>query len=313
MTASSELTGSKSAKGALMTESSISPDFTLAVRYVDVHGSRMAYVDEGQGDPILFLHGNPTSSYLWRNVIPHLRGVGRCIAPDLIGMGRSDKPDLAYRFVDHARYVDGFISALGLSRITFVVHDWGSALGFDWAMRHEKEVRGMAFMEAFLAPLSSWEQFPAEARELFQNFRTPGIAERLVLDQNVFVEQVLPGSVVRALTAEEMAHYRAPFPDRASRKPVLVWPNEIPIEGKPADVVDVVTRYRDALCRSPLPKLLFAVEPGALIPPPLVAWCRANLPNLEVVELGLGLHFIQEDHPHAIGQRLAEWVRRLSR
>jgi haloalkane dehalogenase len=296
-----------------MTQPAISPDFNFPVHHVEVHGSRMAYVDEGQGDPILFLHGNPTSSYLWRNVIPHVRDLGRCIAPDLIGMGRSDKPDLAYRFSDHARYVDGFIRALGLRDITFVIHDWGSALGFDWAMRNPEQVRGIAFMEAIVTPVPSWEQFPAAARELFQGFRTPSVGEQLVLEQNIFIERLLPGSVVRGLTEAEMAHYRAPFPDRASRKPVLAWPREIPIAGEPADVVEIVNRYRDALCRSPLPKLLFVAEPGALMQAPLVAWCRANLPNLEVVELGRGVHYLQEDHPDAIGQRLAEWVRRLKR
>src|SRR5262249_1676506 len=165
--------------GALMSEPSVSPDFPFSQRYASVHGARMAYVDEGSGDPVLFLHGNPTSSYLWRNVIPHLRGVGRCIAPDLMGMGRSDKPDIGYRFVDHARYLDGFIEALGLDRITFVVHDWGSALGFDWAMRHESRVRGLAFMEAILRPRPSWEQFPPQGREIFQKPRTPGVGETI--------------------------------------------------------------------------------------------------------------------------------------
>jgi haloalkane dehalogenase len=294
-----------------MSETSISPEYPFASHYVTVHGARMHYVDEGDGDPIVFLHGNPTWSYLWRNVIPHLRGVGRCIAPDLVGMGRSDKPDIGYRFVDHARYLDGFIRALDLKRITFVVHDWGSALGFDWATRHASDVRGLAFMEAILSPAESWAQFAPGIRELFQGFRTPGVGEKLVLDDDVFLEQLLPGGVARGLGPAEMAHYRAPFPDRASRKPVWVWPNEIPIEGRPADVVQIVTRYRDALCASPVPKLLFAVEPGALIPPPLVAWCREHMPALEVVDLGQGLHFVQEDHPHEIGRRLAEWIRRL--
>ena len=263
----------------------ISADFPFAVRHVQVHGARMAYVDEGSGDPIVFLHGNPTSSYLWRNVIPHVRSVGRCIAPDLIGMGRSDKPDIGYRFVDHARYIDGFLEALGLDRITFAVHDWGSALGFDWAMRHESRVRGLAFMEAILGPVPSWEQFSPQGREIFQKLRAPGVGETMVLDHNMFVE-------------------------RAARKPMLAWPREIPIAGEPADVVAVVSRYRDALCQSQLAKLLFTVEPGMLVPAPLVAWCRASLPKLEVIALGRGLHFVQEDHPHAIGEHLAAWVRR---
>jgi haloalkane dehalogenase len=277
---------------------------------VEVLGSRMAYREMGEGEPILFLHGNPTSSYLWRKVMPHVSTVGRCIAPDLIGMGRSDKPDLGYRFVDHARYLEGFIAALGLNRLTLVLHDWGSALGFDWAMRNEANVRGLAFMEAFLTPLSSWEEFPTPVRSLFQGFRTPELGEEMILDQNLFIERVLPGAVLRRLTDEEMDEYRAPFTDRSSRKPMLVWPREIPIAGEPADVADLVVRYRGALCRSPLPKLLFTVDPGALIPPPLVAWCRENLPHLEVVHLGPGVHFVQEDYPDEIGLQLAEWIRR---
>jgi len=288
----------------------ISADFPFAVRDVQVHGARMAYIDEGSGDPIVFLHGNPTSSYLWRNVIPHVRDVGRCIAPDLIGMGRSDKPDIGYRFVDHALYIDGFLEALGLDRITFVVHDWGSALGFDWAMRHESRVRGLAFMEAILGPVPSWEQFTPQGREIFKKLRTPGVGETMVLDHNMFVEQLLPGSVVRSLSPAEMQHYRAPFVERTARKPMLAWPREIPIAGEPADVVTVVSRYRYALCQSQLPKLLFTVEPGMLVRAPLVAWCRASLPKLDVIALGRGLHFVQEDHPHAIGEHLAAWVRR---
>src|SRR5262245_7527658 len=178
----------------------ISADFPFAVRHVQVHGARMAYVDEGSGDPVVFLHGNPTSSYLWRNVIPHVRGSSRCIAPDLIGMGRSDKPDLPYRFADHARYLAAFLDALGLRRLTLVVHDWGSALGFDWATRHQDRVRGLAFMEAIISPVESWAQFPEAVRELFQALRTPGVGERMVLDENVFIERVLPASVVRGLT-----------------------------------------------------------------------------------------------------------------
>jgi haloalkane dehalogenase len=294
-----------------MTAESISAAFPFELRYADVHGARMAYVDEGSGDPIVFLHGNPTSSYLWRNVIPHLHGLGRCIAPDLIGMGHSDKPAIEYRFVDHARYVEGLIEKLGLDRITLVVHDWGSALGFDWAMRHPERVRALAFMEAILAPVPSWEQFSPAGREIFQRLRTPGVGEAMVLDENMFVEQLLPGSVVRKLSAEEMAHYRAPFATREARKPTLAWPRQIPIAGEPADVVAIVSRYREELMRSPLPKLLFTVEPGVLVPAPLVAWCQASLPNLEVVSLGHGLHFVQEDHPHAIGEQLAAWLRRV--
>jgi haloalkane dehalogenase len=288
----------------------ISASFDYQLKYVDVHGSRMAYVDEGQSDPILFLHGNPTSSYLWRNIIPHVRGLGRCIAPDLIGMGQSDKPDLAYSFAEHARYLDGFIRALGLRNITLVVHDWGSALGFDWAMRHEAAVRGVAFMEAIITPVESWEQFPEGAREMFRAMRTPGVGDRLVLEENVFIEQLLPRAVVRSLSEAERAHYRAPFPDPGSRKPVLAWPRQIPIAGEPKEVVDVVTASREALRRSRLPKLLFTASPGGMMSPPLVAWCRENLPNLEIIDVGAGIHYLQEDQPHAIGRGLAAWIER---
>jgi haloalkane dehalogenase len=275
--------------------------------HVDVLGSKMSYVDEGQGDPIVFLHGNPTSSYLWRNVIPHLRARGRCIALDLIGMGASDKPDLAYRFADHARYLAGFLDALRLDRITFVVHDWGSALAFDWAMRNPARVRGLAFMEAILQPVS-FASFSPQARELFGGFRTPGVGEKMVLDDNLFIEAVLPFGVMRKLGDEEMQRYRAPFLERASRKPMLAWPREIPIDGEPADVVETVSRYRDALTRSPIPKLMLTVTPGAVLGEEIASWARANLPNLTSVHLGEGRHYVQEDYPHEIGEAIASWM-----
>ena len=276
--------------------------------YADVLGSRMYYVDVGGGPPVLFLHGNPTSSYLWRNVIPHVSGVGRCIAPDLIGMGRSDKPDLDYRFVDHARYVDGFIDALGLEDVTLVVHDWGSALGFHYAHRNEDNVRGLAFMEAILAPVPSWDAFPEGARQMFQAFRTPGVGWDMIAKQNVFIEQAIPGSVVRKLSDVEMEAYRAPFPDEQSRKPIWRWPNEIPIEGEPADVTEIVGAYNGWLQETQLPKLLFHADPGALIQAPMVEWARSALPNLETVDLGKGIHYVQEDNPDTIGREVARWV-----
>jgi haloalkane dehalogenase len=274
----------------------------------EVLGSRMHYEEQGEGKPVLFLHGNPTSSYLWRNVIPHVSGDARCIAPDLIGMGRSDKPDLDYRFVDHARYLDGFIEALGLEDIALVVHDWGSALGFHYAHRNADNVRGLAFMEAILTPVPSWEVFPEGAREMFQSFRTPEVGWDLICKQNVFIEQAIPGSIVRKLTDEEMDAYRAPFPDEASRKPIWRWPNEIPIEGEPADVTEIVAAYNRWLQETPLPKLLFYAEPGALVSAPMVEWVRSALPNLETVDLGRGIHYVQEDHPETIGRGVARWA-----
>jgi haloalkane dehalogenase len=291
----------------MTTQQTISPDFPFESHYVEVHGSRIHYIDEGAGDPILFLHGNPTSCYLWRNIIPYLTSEGRCLAMDLIGMGRSDKPDIEYRFFDHVKYVEGFIEALGLQNITLVMHDWGSALGFYYAMRHEGNVKGLAFMEAILMPVPSWEMLPEDMRGIFQAFRTPEVGWDLIVNRNIFVERVLPGGIVRTLTEEEMDHYREPFREPESRKPVWRWPNEIPIEGEPADVVEAVATYNKWLQGSELPKLLFYATPGAILQAPLVAWCRENLRNLRVVELGEGIHFLQEDHPHRIGSELARW------
>ena len=271
--------------------------------------STMHYQDCAKGDPIVFLHGNPTSSYLWRNVIPRLEGEGRCLAPDLIGMGKSGKPDVAYRFVDHARYLDAWFDALDLSRVTLVVHDWGSALGFHWARRHPDRIAGIAFMEAIVKPLS-WDEWPEKAREVFRGFRTPGVGEKMILEKNVFVENVLPGSILRKLTAEEMDAYRAPFTDPKSRTPVWRWPNEIPLEGEPKDVAEIVTAYGKWLGENPVPKLLLAFEPGAILGPHLVDYCRKRFANLEVRHLGRGSHFVQEDQPEAIGDAVREWRRR---
>lgn len=284
----------------------ISAAFPYASRYVDVLGSQLHYVDEGQGDPVLFLHGNPTSVYLWRNIMPYLADRARVVAPDLIGMGKSDKPDLEYRFVDHARYLDAFIEALDLKRITLVIHDWGSALGFYHAMRHEDNVKGLAFMEAILRPIT-WAEFPEEARRMFQGFRSSAGGWDLVVNRNYFVERVLPGSIVRKLTDAEMDVYREPFLDPASRKPVWRWPNEIPIEGEPADVWQIAGDYAEWLKRTPLPKLFFYAQPGALNKADAVEWCRQNLSNLTLVDIGPGSHFIQEDNPHRIGRELAAW------
>ncbi|MCB0208711.1 MAG: haloalkane dehalogenase [Anaerolineae bacterium] len=289
----------------------ISADFPFKANYIEVHGSKMHYVDEGSGDPILFLHGNPTSSYLWRNIIPYLTPHDRCIAPDLIGMGKSDKPDIEYSFFDHVHYIDGFIDALGLKNITLVIHDWGSGLGFHYAMRHESNIKAVAFMEAILLPLPDWNGFPPDSRELFQAFRTPDVGWDMIVNQNIFVEQLLPQAVVRGLTKAEMDHYRAPFTDPASRKPVWRWPNEIPIAGKPADVTAAVNAYNQKFQQSDLPKLLFYATPGGIMTAPVVEWCRQHLKNLETVDLGQGIHYLQEDHPDQIGTVLAEWYQTL--
>jgi haloalkane dehalogenase len=289
----------------------IAADFPYAPHYVEVLGSKLHYVEEGTGDPILFLHGNPTSSYLWRNIIPYLRPHGRCIALDLIGMGKSDKPDIEYRFFDHVKYGEGFIERLGLRHITVVLHDWGSALGFHYAMRNERNVKGLAFMEALLMPIPSWDMFPQDMQQLFQAFRTPDVGWDLSVNKHVFVEQVLPGAIVRKLTEAEMDHYRAPYTDPPSRKPLWRWPNEVPIAGEPADVVAAVEADNRKLQQSTLPKLLFAATPGAIITAEAVEWCRQNLKDLTVVDIGPGIHFLQEDNPHLIGAELAAWYKTL--
>lgn len=295
-----------------MTSSSqIAADFGFESRFIEVHGSKMHYIDEGEGDPILFLHGNPTSSYLWRNIVPYMTSLGRTIAPDLIGMGRSDKPDLEYRFVDHSRYLERFIEALGLERITLVVHDWGSALGFHYAQRHEANLKAMAFMEAILMPIESWSQMPDKFQRIFKQFRTPDIGWELIVDQNFFVERILPASIVRQLSAEEMNRYREPYTETASRKPLWRWPNEIPIEGEPSDVVEIVSAYSQWLQQTALPKLMFYATPGALMTQPVVAWAERNLKKLQSVDTGPGIHFLQEDNPHLIGAALASWYRAL--
>ncbi len=290
-----------------MTTQEISADFRFESKYVEVLGSRMHYVDEGVGDPVMFLHGQPTSSYLWRNIIPHVAPVARCVAPDLIGMGKSDKTDLEYRFVEHVKYVEGFIEKLGLENITLVIHDWGSALGFHYASRHENNVKGLAFMEAILMPVPSWDDFPADFRDTFQAFRTPEVGWDMLVNQNMFVEQVLPGAMVRKLSDEEMDRYREPFKEPSSRKPLWRWPNELPIAGEPPDVVEAVAAYNQWLQQSDLPKLLFYGTPGALVQPPVIEWLEQNLKNFGKVDIGQGVHFLQEDNPHLIGSELAAW------
>ncbi len=293
-----------------MATNEISAEFPFDSKYVTVQGAKMHYVEQGEGDPVLFLHGNPTSSYLWRNIIPHVSPHARCIAPDLIGMGKSDKPALAYRFVDHLKYLEGFIKAMGLKNVTLVIHDWGSGLGFHYAMRHEENVKGIAFMEAIIQTVK-WVDFPADFRNGFKLMRTPGIGFFMVSVMNVFVKQILPQAIARKLTDEEKAQYEEPFPTVTSRKPVRQWPCEIPIEGKPKDVHDIVTTYNAKLQESQLPKLLFYAHPGGLIREETVAWCKANLPNLQTVDIGEGLHFVQEDNPHLIGEEIAKWYQAL--
>ncbi|MDH3422869.1 MAG: haloalkane dehalogenase [Gemmatimonadota bacterium] len=269
----------------------------------------MHYVDEGQGDPVLFLHGNPTSSYLWRNVIPYVTDNHRAIAVDLIGMGKSDKPGLAYTYQDHKRYLDAFIEALDLRDITLVIHDWGSVLGFDYAVGHESNVVGIAFMEAIIPP-----SFPrAEPMGgALGRFRTEA-GEALVLDENQFVEGILPGSVARGLTEEEMAYYRAPYATRESRLPTLQWPRELPAAGEPARNVAVVNRIGTWMQQTDIPMLFLWARPGALNNEAFASAMIERVRNIQTAFVGEGRHYIQEDQPEMIGRTLADWRRRIGR
>jgi len=271
----------------------------------------MAYVEMGEGDPIVFLHGNPTSSYLWRNIMPHLKDQGRCIAPDLIGMGDSDKlddpgPD-SYRFVEHRQWLDAFLEAAGVTgNAVFVIHDWGSALGFDWANRHRDAMQGIVYMEGIVKPMS-WEEWPDAATEIFKGFRSPA-GDEMVLQNNVFVEAVLPGSVLRGLTEDEMAVYRRPFAQAGEdRRPTLTWPRQIPLGGEPEDVVAIVEDYGSWLSQADLPKLFVNAEPGAILTSGARDFCR-TWPNQTEITVP-GNHFIQEDSPNEIGAAAADFVK----
>ncbi|MCY3950405.1 MAG: haloalkane dehalogenase [Acidimicrobiaceae bacterium] len=281
----------------------------LSKSYAAVNGKQMAYHDSGSGDPVVFLHGNPTSSYLWRNIVPHVRPHARVVAPDLIGQGDSDKlddtgPD-SYRFVEHREYLDGLLDQLDLGdSITFVIHDWGSALGFDWANRHRNRVAGLCYMEAIVRPMS-WAEWPEAAAGIFQGFRSPA-GEEMVITKNLFVEAVLPGSIQRKLSDEEMNEYRRPFVEPEHRRPTLTWPRQIPIEGEPADVTQIVTDYGEWLAGSDVPKLLVNADPGAILNGPQLEYCR-TWPNQTEVTVA-GNHFCQEDSPDEIGQAIADWL-----
>jgi haloalkane dehalogenase len=275
-------------------------------RRIEVLGSQMSYVEVGEGPVVLFQHGNPTSSYLWRNVIPHVAPHARCIAADLIGMGHSDKPEIAYRVEDHARYFEAFVEKLNLGDVVLVLHDWGSALGLDWARRHEGRVRGVALME-FIWPIPTWLDVDPKGAEAFRAFRSDQ-GRKLLIEENRFIEQVLPGGVMRKLTDEEMTAYREPFLDPASREPVYRFPNELPIAGAPVDVWAMAEAYHAWLLDTEIPKLFFWAEPGSIISTRRAEWLKARLKACRSVPLGPGRHFVQEDHADIIGREIADWL-----
>ncbi len=282
----------------------------LSKRYLPVNGKQMAYHEVGDGPPVVFLHGNPTSSYLWRDIVPHVSSHARCIVPDLIGQGDSDKLDDSgpgsYRFVEHRQYLDGLLEQLDLGdEITFVIHDWGSALGFDWANRHRDRVAGIAYMEAIVRPVE-WDEWPESARGIFESMRSDA-GEEMVLTKNLFVEAILPASIMRKLSDEEMAEYRRPFAAPGEdRRPTLTWPREIPLAGEPADVVEIVQAYSDWLAQSDIPKLFINADPGTILIGAQRDFCR-TWPNQTEVTVA-GIHFIQEDSPDEIGRAVAHWL-----
>ncbi|HET7888856.1 MAG TPA: haloalkane dehalogenase [Bradyrhizobium sp.] len=289
-----------------MSNITIAAEDRLPRRRIQILDTEMSYVDVGRGHPIVFLHGNPTSSYLWRNIIPHVSDLGRCLAPDLVGMGQSGPaPDGAYRFRDHARYLDAWFDVLGLQEnVTLVLHDWGSALGFYWASRHPERVHAIAYMESILFP-REWDDLPPSRAPLFRDLRSEK-GEHMILDENFFIEVLLPKLVIRPLSETEMNAYRRPFKTRSSRLPTLVWPRELPIGGEPADVVAIVQRYGQWLLQSPQPKLFINAEPGSMLIGRSRDFCRRFRNQQEITVPGL--HFIQEDCPDEIGAALSRFI-----
>jgi haloalkane dehalogenase len=290
----------------------ISATFPYPKQFQEVLGLKMAYVEVGSGDPIVFLHGNPTSSYLWRNIIPYLGGFGRCIAPDLIGMGDSAKLPISgpgsYTFVEHRRFLDALLEQLDVrERITFVAHDWGSVLAFDWTYRHPNAVKGIAYMEAVVTT-GNWSEMSERGRQLFQTMRSPA-GEEMVLERNTFIEVNLPATIQRRLSEEEMDAYRRPFAEPGEgRRPTLSWPRQLPFDGEPADVTEIVATYGEWLSHSSIPKLFLRTDPGTMSPSSL-AVCRAWPMQSEVNVRGL--HYPQEDAPSEVGQALVNWAQTL--
>jgi len=267
------------------------------------------YADEGEGPVILLLHGNPTSSYLWRNIIPRLKSRGRCIAPDLIGMGESDKPPLSYRFEDHYHYLSRFIERLGLNEIILVMHDWGAALGFYYAMNHPEKIRAMAWMEGLVRPWR-WTHIRWPYRIGFALLRMPITREAMIYGLNAFLKIIMPRLILRKLSPEEWRQYKHPFRKISARKPMLVWPREIPINGKPARTHRIISAYSTWLQHTYIPKMMIYATPGAIINQEALAWCRRRINNLETASVGEGLHYLQEDHPLTIAQILSDWIQK---
>lgn len=291
----------------------ISADFSFQSRFTTVLGSKMHFVDEGQGDPILFLHGIPTSSYLWRNIIPQLSDTARCVAPDLIGMGKSDIPNIEYRIFDHIHYIEEFIKTLDLKNITLMVHGWGSVVGFDIAMRNPERFKGLAFLEAHIRPVTDWSMVSLPVQELATVLSAPDGGYDVIMNSNYFVNKVLPGGVLRKLTDEEMDHYREPFTRNNACKPLWQYLQDLPLGDGPKEVVDLIANYSKKLQLSSLPKLMMYAIPGYITTISTVEWAKLNLPNLTMVDVGDALHYAQETNPVKIGTELKNWYKDLGK
>lgn len=313
LSGASGTTGAGETGTAKLPAPDISETLSVPRHSVAVLDSAMSYLELGSGEPVLFIHGNPTSAYLWRNVMPHAAGSHRAIAVDLIGMGSSGKPDIGYTFADHYRYLEAFVDALGLPPLTIVGHDWGATLAWEYARRHPDRVKRLAFMEGVLPPAfprPSFESMGEEMGGMFRAFKDEAKGHKLVIEDNMFVEKVLPGFVSRTLGGQAMGAYRAPYLEQAHRKPTLSWPREVPIVGEPAANVRLLADIEAFMATTAMPVLLAYAEPGVLIPPAGVGWYADRIANLETAFVGQGLHFIQEDQPDAIGRALADWIRR---
>jgi haloalkane dehalogenase len=285
----------------------ISAEFPFKSKYLEVKGSKIHYIEEGLGDPILFLHGNPMSNYLWRNIIPYLTGQGRCIAPDLIGMGKSDKPSIDYGFQDTFDYLDAFIKKLGLKNITLILHDWGSGMGFHYANLNRENIKAITFMEAMYDAPTTFDM-PTPVRMALKMIRTPGLGWLMVQVANIFITKMIQDMILRKMTKEEMDYYAAPYTTIKSRKPLLQWPLAVPFDGgKPEHVAKAIASWHKWLMDSEIPKLFFHVSPGVGIKEKDVKIIKGKMKNLKSVDLGEGLHFIQEDYPHEIGSTISKW------
>lgn len=292
----------------------IGHDYPFEARYATVNGHRLHYIDAGAGGPVVFLHGNPTWSYAYRNVIPYVRESNRCLAVDLIGMGRSGKPDIGYTFLEHVDYVTQWIGQLGLKNIVLVGHDWGAAIGLHYASTHPDNVKAVAMLEPqSLFPNREWSDFsPPEAQPLFRKLRDPEEGWPFMRDNSVFIEGMTNTIVSRKITPEEHAFYREPFREPGTRKPMWTFPNQIPIAGSPHEVVDAVNSRNVWFAASPIPKLLFYATPGCSVREPQLDWCRKHLANLSLVDIGQGFHYLTEENPHAIGRQLRLWLNRVN-